>query len=63
MMHSAGELVISGGKTGENGFIIAIIDACHSDSMDKDADDSNPSTYRGTDEIFGSHERPRGVMG
>lgn len=38
---------------GPNGLVIAIIDACHSDSMDKDADVSK-EIYRGTDEIFGS---------
>lgn len=38
---------------GNGGLVIAVIDACHSDSMDKDADDSK-EIYRGTDEIFGS---------
>lgn len=40
-------------KTGEKGLVIAIIDACHSDSMDRDADEVSQSNYRGTDEIFG----------
>lgn len=38
---------------GPSGLVIAIIDACHSDSMDKDTDQSG-DIYRGTDEIFGS---------
>lgn len=38
---------------GSDGLVIAIIDACHSDSMDKDADQSG-DIYRGTEEIFGS---------
>lgn len=38
---------------GPSGLVIAVIDACHSDSMDKDADQSG-DIYRGTDEIFGS---------
>lgn len=38
---------------GPDGLVIAMIDACHSDSMDKDADQSG-DIYRGTDEIFGS---------
>ena len=38
---------------GPDGLVIAMIDACHSDSMDKDADQSG-NIYRGTDEIFGS---------
>lgn len=38
---------------GADGLVIAMIDACHSDSMDKDADQSG-DIYRGTDEIFGS---------
>lgn len=40
-------------KVGNNGLVIAVIDACHSDSMDKGEADSNDS-YRGTDEIFGA---------
>lgn len=40
-------------SVGSNGLIIAVIDACHSDSMDKDAGDSK-EMYRGTDEIFGA---------
>lgn len=39
--------------TGPNGLVIAIVDACHSDSMDKGADESE-EIYRGTYEIFGS---------
>ena len=39
--------------TGHTGLVIALIDACHSDSMDKDADSSDYA-YRGTDEIFGA---------
>lgn len=38
---------------GADGLVIVMIDACHSDSMDKDADQSG-DIYRGTDEIFGS---------
>lgn len=38
---------------GASGMVIAVIDACHSDSMDKDADASK-EIYRGTDEIFGA---------
>lgn len=38
---------------GPGGLVIAVIDACHSDSMDKDADASE-DIYRGTDEIFGA---------
>lgn len=38
---------------GSDGLVIAVIDACHSDSMDKDADSSD-DVYRGTDEIFGA---------
>lgn len=38
---------------GSSGMVIAVIDACHSDSMDKDADGSK-EIYRGTDEIFGA---------
>ena len=37
---------------GEN-HLIAVIDACHSESMDKTADDAK-EIYRGTDEIFGA---------
>lgn len=40
-------------KTGKKGLVIAIIDACHSDSMDRDVDEVSQSIYRGTDEIFG----------
>ena len=38
---------------GPSGLVIAVIDACHSDSMDKDAESSD-DVYRGTDEIFGA---------
>ncbi len=38
---------------GSNGLVISVIDACHSDSMDKDADGTS-DVYRGTDEIFGT---------
>lgn len=38
---------------GLDGLVIAVIDACHSDSMDKDAESSD-DVYRGTDEIFGA---------
>lgn len=38
---------------GPNGLVIVVIDACHSDSMDKDAESSD-DVYRGTDEIFGA---------
>lgn len=40
-------------KIGPTGLVIAVIDACHSNSMDKDADRLT-DTYRGTDEIFGT---------
>lgn len=40
-------------SVGPSGLVIAIIDACHSDSMDKDADQSG-DIFRGSDEIFGS---------
>ncbi len=39
-------------KAAETGLVIAVIDACHSASMDKNTD-SSEATYRGTDEIFG----------
>ena len=42
---------------GPNGLVIAVIDACHSDSMDKTADDAK-EIYRGTDEIFGAENLP-----
>lgn len=38
---------------GPNGLVIAVIDACHSDSMDKNAESSD-DVYRGTNEIFGT---------
>lgn len=38
---------------GPTGLVVALIDACHSDSMDKAAE-SSAETYRGTDEIFGA---------
>lgn len=38
---------------GPNGLVIAVIDACHSDSMDKNTE-SSKDVYRGTDEIFGA---------
>lgn len=38
---------------GPQGLVIAIIDACHSDSMNKDAERSNDDIVRGTYEIFG----------
>ena len=37
---------------GPSGLVIAVIDACHSDSMDKAAEGLE-EIYRGTDEIFG----------
>ena len=40
-------------KVGVTGLVIAVIDACHSDSMDKGGNSGN-ETYRGTDEIFGA---------
>lgn len=40
-------------NAGDTGLVIAVIDACHSDSMDKGENSSN-DTYRGTDEIFGA---------
>lgn len=45
-------------KVGKAGLVIAVIDACHSDSMDKDADGTN-EIYRGTNEIFGSESLPQ----
>jgi len=39
-------------KVGAAGLVVAVIDACHSDSMDKG--DDNGVTYRGTDDIFGT---------
>lgn len=42
---------------GPKGLVIAVIDACHSDSMDKTADDAK-EIYRGTDEIFGAENLP-----
>lgn len=38
---------------GPQGLVIAIIDACHSDSMNKDAERSSDDIVRGTYEIFG----------
>lgn len=38
---------------GPQGFVIAIIDACHSDSMNRDAERSDDDIVRGTYEIFG----------
>lgn len=45
-------------KVGKAGLVIAVIDACHSDSMDKDADDCK-EIYRGTNEIFGAESLPQ----
>lgn len=42
---------------GPKGLVIAVIDACHSDSMDKTADETK-EIYRGTDEIFGAENLP-----
>lgn len=42
---------------GPKGLVIAVIDACHSDSMDKTADEAK-EIYRGTDEIFGAENLP-----
>lgn len=39
---------------GAEGLVIAVIDACHSDSMDKDAEDYGDEIYRGTEDIFGA---------
>lgn len=38
---------------GPQGLVIAIIDSCHSDSMNKDAERSDDDIVRGTYEIFG----------
>lgn len=38
---------------GKDGLVIVLIDACHSDSMDKTTDNCN-EIYRGTNEIFGT---------
>ena len=40
-------------SVGPSGLVIALIDACHSDSMDKSTNRTG-NTYRGTYEIFGS---------
>lgn len=40
-------------SVGPSGLVIAMIDACHSDSMDKGMDNLK-EIYRGTDEIFGA---------
>ncbi|MBD5236005.1 MAG: caspase family protein [Bacteroidales bacterium] len=42
-------------SVGPSGFVIALIDACHSDSMDKGTD-NHKEIYRGTDEIFGAEK-------
>lgn len=42
---------------GGKGLVITLLDACHSDSMDKDVDVSK-EIYRGTDEIFGAEKMP-----
>ena len=39
-------------SVGPSGLVIALIDACHSDSMDKGTD-NHKEIFRGTDEIFG----------
>lgn len=44
-------------KVGPKGLVVAVIDACHSDSMDRTGDICNDS-YRGTDEIFGAETLP-----
>lgn len=40
-------------KVGPNGLVLAVIDACHSNSMDRETD-KNGDIYRGTDEVFGA---------
>lgn len=40
-------------KIGPHGLVIAVIDACHSGSLDKSIDETD-EIYRGTDEIFGA---------
>lgn len=42
-------------SVGASGLVIVLIDACHSDSMDKDASGSK-DVCRGTNEIFGAEE-------
>ena len=42
-------------SVGPSGLVIALIDACHSDSMDKGTDNLK-EIYRGTDEIFGAEK-------
>lgn len=42
-------------SVGPSGLVIALIDACHSDSMDKGTD-NHKEIYRGTDEIFGAEK-------
>ena len=51
-------------KVGPTGLVIAVIDACHSGSMDKDAGgrpaaDHSGDVYRGTDEILGAESLPQ----
>lgn len=42
-------------KTGVNGLVFVILDACHSDSMERDAEENEDKNriYRGTSDIFG----------
>lgn len=42
-------------SVGPSGLVMAIIDACHSDSMDKGTD-NHKEIYRGADEIFGAEK-------
>lgn len=51
-----GELITSfSTKLGKKGLVVAVLDACHSGSMDKATEDSD-EIYRGTDDIFGSEK-------
>lgn len=47
---------------GPDGLVIALIDACHSDSMDKDAEGQKKEICRGTDEIFGAESMEDGKI-
>ena len=45
-------------KLGPDGLVIVSLDACHSDSMDKDADlgaETGGTVYRGTSDVFGEN--------
>lgn len=50
-------------KVGPKGLVMVVIDACHSNSMDRlEGEDTKENTYRGTSYIFGSEElSPRDI--